>query len=154
MSEHLPLVKVLIKWNSSALVGDFRIYNSVFELCKIMHLYDNVLFNLAMGHHLYNLNKVPQYKDFCIRKMSILTILTKGKKTGNKNECSSIRIWLNKMWSIHSLDSAGFKITEIRSVPVDLYYIVTKKGKIQINVYVSSFSKTMTKPLLYTCVHI
>lgn len=79
MSEHLPLVKVLIKWNSSALVGDIRIYNSVFELCKIMCVYD-VLFNPAMGHHLYNLNKVPQYKDICIRKMSILTILTKRKK--------------------------------------------------------------------------
>lgn len=46
------------------------------------------------------------------------------------------------MWSIHSIDSsAGFKITEIRSVPVDLYYIATKKGKIhyflkqQLNLY-------------------
>lgn len=31
-----------------------------------------------------------------------------------------IRIWLNKMWHIHSIDCAGFTVTEMRSVPVDL----------------------------------
>lgn len=58
-------------------------------------------------------------------------ILTKRKK--RKQEwILPIRIWLKKMWSIHSIDRAGFKITEIRSMPVDLYYIVTKKAKFRL----------------------
>lgn len=44
-----------------------QIYNSMFELCKIMHVYDNILFNPAMGHHPHNLNTAPKYEDICIR---------------------------------------------------------------------------------------
>lgn len=85
-----------------------------------MHVYDNILFNTAMSHQPHSLlNKVPKYKDVFIRRMSIMAILEEGKNR-NKNECSSIRTCLNKMWCIHSTNCAGFKVTEIRSMLVDL----------------------------------
>jgi len=76
-------------------------------------VYDNIPFNTAMDHHPHNLNKAPKYKYTPIRKMSIIAILVE-EKASNMNECSPIRIWLNKMWYVYSTDYPGFKITEIR----------------------------------------
>lgn len=89
------------------------------NLCKLMPVYDNILFNPAMGHHLHNLNKTPKYKDTCIGKMSIMAILVE-ENTSKMNECSPLMIWLNKMQQAYSIGFPDFKIIEIRGACVAL----------------------------------
>lgn len=74
MNKHLTLAKVLIKWNSSTLVGDMWILTACLNYVKLC------MCRTAMGYYPYNLNKAPKYKDMCIRKMSIMAILVEEKK--------------------------------------------------------------------------
>lgn len=53
--------------------GDMWILTACLNYVKLC------MYRTAMGHHPYNLNKAPKYKDMCIRKMSIMAILVEGK---------------------------------------------------------------------------
>ena len=74
MSKSLPLVKVPRKGNSSTFRGVGEFITALFNLCKIMYLYDNIPFNPAMGHHPHNPHKAPKYKDICISRISVMKL--------------------------------------------------------------------------------